>query len=182
MLSEEEKKVRKDQFAEKDKERTEATEIKRLEREKQYKALKGHDQIQFALDIRNTKKIEQIKLILTPTILTNKEKQNIFSTIRYSYIPHEELLKLSVDPEFAEARELVIQGLSCRLDNYETAAAKDIAINLEPRLRYRVDEEHEQEHEGTISTKLASKVAGQVYSKNVNSDNNKQFSQEQIQN
>jgi hypothetical protein len=46
-------------------------------------------------------------------------------------------------------------------------------INLEPRLRYRVDEEHEQEQEGTISTKLTSKVAGQVYSKNVNNDNNK---------
>jgi len=40
--------------------------------------------------------------------LTKKEKLDIFSAIRYSYIPHEELLKLSVDPEFAEARELVI--------------------------------------------------------------------------
>jgi len=43
LLSEEEKKVRKDQFAEADKERMEATENARLEREKQYKALKGHD-------------------------------------------------------------------------------------------------------------------------------------------
>jgi hypothetical protein len=174
LLSAEEKKVRNDQFAEQDKERTAALENARLEREKQYKALKGHDQIQFALDIRNKLKIEKIKIILTPTILTEEEKQAIFSCIRYSFIPHEELLKLSVDPEFEEARELVIQGLSRRLDSYETAPAKDIAINLQPRNHYRVDEEDEHEQEANISMKQTGKVAGQFYSKNVNSDINKQ--------
>lgn len=75
-------------------------ENERLEREKQYKALKGHQQIQFALDIRTTKKLEQIKDKLSFKLLTDENKKVIFQTIRYSYIPHDELLKLSVDPEF----------------------------------------------------------------------------------
>ena len=46
---------------------------------------------------------------------------------------HEELLKLMQNPEFVLAKEMVMQGLSCKLNNYENSNNLDLLINLRPR-------------------------------------------------
>ena len=51
--------------------------------------------------------------------LTKAEKKELFKTIRYSYMKHEDLLALTADPVFALAKEYIIQGLSVRLNPYE---------------------------------------------------------------
>lgn len=123
--------------------------------------MKGHEQIQFALNLRQEKVNVDVKSVLNHRKLSKKDKLEIFHCIRYSYIPHEELVVLSIDKEFELAKELVIQGLSCRLDSYEVSSQKELKINLEPRLRYKVEDENAEEGSPmNISTNLAPKVAG----------------------
>ena len=47
--------------------------------------------------------------------LTDEQKERIFRCIRYSYLTQECLLKLSTDPDFALAKEYIVQGLACKL-------------------------------------------------------------------
>ena len=51
--------------------------------------------------------------------LKDEDKLRIFRAIRWTYMAHEELLKLSMDPDFSLAKSMIMQGLSCKLDpNY----------------------------------------------------------------
>lgn len=60
---------------------------------------------------------------------------------------HEELMKLSVDKDFEEARDLVLEGLSMKLKTFENTSKGDdvskLTINLEPRTNYLLPPEHE---------------------------------------
>ena len=53
---------------------------------------------------------------------------------------HKDLVKLSNDPKFEEARDLVLEGLSLRLKTYENVDAEDeevpLTINVNPRTNY----------------------------------------------
>eukprot|EP00352_Strombidinopsis_acuminata_P008288 CAMPEP_0176350656 /NCGR_PEP_ID=MMETSP0126-20121128/9647_1 /TAXON_ID=141414 ORGANISM="Strombidinopsis acuminatum, Strain SPMC142" /NCGR_SAMPLE_ID=MMETSP0126 /ASSEMBLY_ACC=CAM_ASM_000229 /LENGTH=66 /DNA_ID=CAMNT_0017700793 /DNA_START=885 /DNA_END=1085 /DNA_ORIENTATION=+ len=62
---------------------------------------------------------------------------------------HKELVKLSTDPAFEEARDLVLEGLSLRLKTYENTGDEEevpLTINVNPRTNYElpVDPEEEQ--------------------------------------
>ena len=65
--------------------------------------------------------------------LTDADKIKIFKAVRFSFMTHDELLKLSMDPEFALGKEMILQGLSCKLNNYEHSGATELLINLRPR-------------------------------------------------
>ena len=60
----------------------------------------------------------------------------MFKTVRYSYISHENLLKLTVNPykPISEAKPLIMEGLSFKLNDYENAIKDDLEINIEPRV------------------------------------------------
>jgi type I site-specific restriction endonuclease len=47
--------------------------------------------------------------------LSKAEKKELFKTVRYSFLEHEELLKLTANPVFELAKEFVIEGLSVKL-------------------------------------------------------------------
>lgn len=48
--------------------------------------------------------------------LTKEEKKELFRSIRFSYLHHEELLKLATDPEFELAKDFIVEGLTYKLD------------------------------------------------------------------
>ena len=60
----------------------------------------------------------------------------LFKTIRFSYLKHEDLFSLSMNPMFELAKNFIVEGLSVRLDTYENAQKKDLNINIEPRVNY----------------------------------------------
>lgn len=58
--------------------------------------------------------------------LSKVEKVELFKTIRYGYLHHNELLKLTINPNFDLAKNFIVEGLSVRLDSYESASKKDL--------------------------------------------------------
>ena len=84
------------------------------------------------LDLKQQQKNEEIDAMLRIRPLTDADKHRIFKTIRFSFMTHDELLRLSGSPEFALGKELILQGLSCKLNNYEHGAG-ELLINTKPR-------------------------------------------------
>ena len=66
--------------------------------------------------------------------LTDEQKERIFRCIRYSFLPQEALLKLSTDPDFFLAKELIVQGLACKLGGGDQFASEDLKITMKPRI------------------------------------------------
>jgi hypothetical protein len=48
--------------------------------------------------------------------LTKEQKKELFKAIRFSYLHHEELLKLAADPVFELAKDFIVEGLTYKLD------------------------------------------------------------------
>lgn len=65
--------------------------------------------------------------------LSKAERTELFKTIRFSFIKHEDLLHLLTLPRFELAKDLIAQGLSVRLNPYENAIKSELKINTEPR-------------------------------------------------
>jgi len=68
--------------------------------------------------------------------LSAAEKTELFKTIRFSFMKHEELLALTMNPTFELAKQCVIEGLSVRLNPYENGIKEGLTINIEPRANY----------------------------------------------
>jgi hypothetical protein len=51
--------------------------------------------------------------------LTEDEKKELLSTIRFSFMKHEELLEIATKPIFSLAKDFIVEGLSCRLNSFE---------------------------------------------------------------
>jgi hypothetical protein len=70
-----------------------------------------------------TKKHEALAKDITDRLavrrLTKAQKAELFATIRYAHLHHEELLETSRNPLFSDAKDLIMQGLSYRLSPYE---------------------------------------------------------------
>ena len=84
----------------------------------------------------NTKtKESENKLLKMP--LTKKEERNLIELIRFSQLSHSDLISLSIDPIMEENKDLILQGLSIRLNSYESNNLIDKlekSINFLPRL------------------------------------------------
>ena len=68
--------------------------------------------------------------------LSKAQKIELFKTIRFSFMKHEELLALTMNPTFELAKQYIIEGLSVRLNPFENGIKDSIAINIEPRANY----------------------------------------------
>lgn len=86
------------------------------------------------LDIKQKEKNLSLKESSNKVKLTDEQKERIFRCIRYSFLPQEELLKLSTDPDFSLAKELIVQGLACKLGGGDQFASEDIKITMKPRI------------------------------------------------
>ena len=67
------------------------------------------------------------------TKLTDEQKIKIFRCIRYACLPQESLLKLSTDPDFTLAKELIVQGLACKLGGADQFSSDDLKIVVKKR-------------------------------------------------
>ena len=70
--------------------------------------------------------------------LTDAEKEEIFKTIRFSFMTHQQLLSLLSEPVFEAAKEFIREGISFRLISYESEVNEDLnfKINTKPRTSY----------------------------------------------
>ena len=135
LLSEQEKENRRKQFADKQQaEKNKAAET-RDQQSKVYQALDKAKRIQFILDLKQQARNDAIEAMLKVKPLKDEDKLRIFRAIRWTYMSHEELLKLSMDPDFSLAKSMIMQGLSCKLDpNYaQTMSTRELLITVKPR-------------------------------------------------
>ena len=45
-----------------------------------------------------------------------------------------------MNPVFELAKNLIVEGLSVRLDSYENSIKKELSINLEPRVNFELNQ------------------------------------------
>ena len=79
------------------------------------------------------KHLEELKKNLVKKRLTPEEEKCLVSCIRFSFLTHADLISLNNEPIMNNFKDLIMQGLSARLDTYENAEDKNIEINLKPR-------------------------------------------------
>ena len=79
------------------------------------------------------KHIEELKQNSIKKRLSPEEEKNLVSCIRFSFLSHADLISLNNEPIMHNFKDLIMQGLSARLDTYENAKEKNIIINLKPR-------------------------------------------------
>ena len=69
--------------------------------------------------------------------LNKVERKELFKAIRFIYLPHQELLKLSTDPIFEIAKDFILEALAYKLD--QTAhmnSGEQLQTNSNPRVYY----------------------------------------------
>lgn len=74
--------------------------------------------------------------------LTLDEEKKLIESIRFSHLSHSDLISLSLDPIMSQYKELILLGLSFRLNAYENANKIDDLnqnINFNPR-KYIADQ------------------------------------------
>ena len=140
MLTEEEKKRREEEEAKKKEEETKAKEEEKKKEEEEFNKLEELGKIQATWQKKNEEAAKECEQRLTLKRLTKEQKLELFKTVRYSYLKHEELLALAINPVFDAAKNYIVEGLSVRLDSYENASKKDLQINIEPRVNYELNE------------------------------------------
>ena len=63
--------------------------------------------------------------------LKDDEREKLFKSIHYAYLRHEDLVETSMNPNFVQAKDYIMQGLSYRLNPYEANPnQRDYTINL----------------------------------------------------
>ena len=65
--------------------------------------------------------------------LTKDEEKALVYCIRFSFLSHADLISLSNDPIMGDYKDLLLQGLSARLNTYENTDEQKPLINLTPR-------------------------------------------------
>ena len=84
--------------------------------------------------------------------LSDEDKIEVLKAIRWTFITHEELLKLSMDPDFVLAKSMIMQGLSCKLDpNFaHTISPHELLFKIKPRDVTAMMVMQEQQNEGAL--------------------------------
>lgn len=95
-------------------------------------------------------------------ILTDDQKKNLLLALRYKYISHEKIMKESKNPLLEKFKDILMEGLSAKLKNYEPSSLA-FQINTNPRQRYTIDPSITRGIEATIhhqSRKTAASMGG----------------------
>ena len=108
LLDETEKENRRKQYEERQKVIKDAAAAKRDKQSETYQGLEKAKQIQFILDLKQDQRNQEIMEKLKIKPLTEEDKLRIFKSIRWTFMTHEELLKLSMDPDFTLAKSMIM--------------------------------------------------------------------------
>ncbi len=87
----------------------------------------------------HNKSLDRLKL----KRLTKAQKVELFKTIRYAYLHHEQLLAMTANPIFELAKNFIVEGLAFKLD--PKTLKKDPQINVEPRVYYETPSKKKDE-------------------------------------
>ena len=68
--------------------------------------------------------------------LSKQQKFDLFQTVRFSFMKHEDLISLTANKEFEMAKDFILEGLSYKLNHFENAIKGELKINTEPRVNY----------------------------------------------
>ena len=79
------------------------------------------------------KHLEELEKNSMKKKLTPEEEKALVYCIRFSYLSHADLISLSNDPIMKDYKDLLLQGLSARLNTYENTDEQKPLINLTPR-------------------------------------------------
>lgn len=91
--------------------------------------------------------------------LSKAQKKELFRTVRYSFLEHEELLSLNSNPNFELAKEYVIEGLSVKLASTLKNAPKNPGTQISIVMRNHMKQA--KEILDKVADKLETKVEGQ---------------------
>lgn len=91
------------------------------------------DRLQHVLNLKQKAHNDALKLASDKIKLTDEEKLEILKCIRYSFLTQEELLKLSTDAGFTQAKEFIMQGLAVKLGGAHQFNSEELKINAKPR-------------------------------------------------
>jgi len=81
-------------------------------------------------------RVDQIKKKFEKRKLTSEEERKLIESIRFSHLSHSDLISFSIDPMMSQYKDLILLGLSFRLNAYEnTNKIKNLDknINYKPR-------------------------------------------------
>ena len=79
------------------------------------------------------KHLEELEKNSKKKKLTQEEEKALVYCIRFSFLSHADLISLSNDPIMKDYKDLLLQGLSARLNTYENTDEQKPLINLTPR-------------------------------------------------
>ena len=79
------------------------------------------------------KHLNDLEKNIKKTKLTPEQEKMLVLCIRFSYLSHTDLIALTNEPIMENFKDLILQGLSARLDTYENTNEKQTIINLAPR-------------------------------------------------
>ena len=68
--------------------------------------------------------------------LRPNDKRELFKTVRFAFLTHQELLQASRDPLFHEAKEYLVEGLTYKIEPEEVLGKEETVISLVPRVHY----------------------------------------------
>ena len=143
-LTDAERKARIDAFEKGKKSITSEIDEQRKKDTKEFHTIGGdpklqQQQSQFYLNINQRAVNRVIKDRLTCTPVTEAEKAEIFRSIRWNLMTHEQLVETSMDSDFEMAKAYILDGLSNKLVNFEKSSKLNLSFNVMPRTKYPID-------------------------------------------
>jgi len=83
---------------------------------------------------KSKKQLEDMRKKMIKSPLSASDERSLVEAIRFSFLTHSDLLSISLDEVMQNHKDLVLEGLSMRLHNYEkNPKAESFKINLKPR-------------------------------------------------
>ena len=80
--------------------------------------------------------LTSIKTYLQKKSLTPEQERELILCIRFSFLSHSDLVGYTTNPIIGQHKDLLLEGLSVRLNTYESASQGPLQINLTPRKFY----------------------------------------------
>lgn len=83
---------------------------------------------------KSKKQLEDMRKKMIKSPLSASDERSLVEAIRFSFLTHSDLLSISLDEVMQNHKDLVLEGLSMRLHNYEkNPKPESFKINLKPR-------------------------------------------------
>ena len=128
--------------------------------------------------------ITEIKSSLVKQPITPEQERELILCIRFSFLTHNELLSYSSNPLLLSHKDLVLEGLSVRLNKFEGANEYPLRINLTPRKHYIINnnppasqDQPYQSNNPIINNDINDQPYQSVNSRYMNNNNNEYESQ-----